>query len=781
VTIDKKFKKKLKRKEKKAGLKRKRRRFESIERLDELLGLLDFRLQMRRYQDAISLALRILKLDPECKKAFDRAVLCAARLGNNVNTYSLLSHGWEYGLIDHKRNLLALAQMACEAGDTEFSADVLNELAKNGIKYQGRLTKSEFKLIQRLKETVSRPIGEFPAQGADDKQDSTSNNHPIDNAHDPQTPGKDNDEARRPDPNVTEEDEKPLLVQVEVDPQPLLDAVTHGPAATKETLDMTLLAYEVSFQTTYDELLCLPLLKGVEAFWYQRETARKVMKDFRGRAILADEVGLGKTIEACLVLKEYMVRGLVKTALILVPSSLVNQWKGELLEKFGLSFVSTNDDLFRHDPEAFWDEPLVLASIHTARSKRHFEAVTRRFNDIVVVDEAHHLKEHTTVNWKLVNALQKTFLLLLTATPVQNNLEELYTLVTLLKPGHLQTRKAFKSKFMARGNPTDPINRELLREMLREVMIRNTRSVARVQLPPRFANTIKVTPGLDEAAFFSKLEVFVRDEMGRAESALVKMQLRRLLETAGSSFAACTGILKTMAVAGYERSERAKGLLEEIAGLKDSAKVDRVLDIILAGREKVLVFVKYRATLHLLNSVFQRKGIRHAIFQGGMTNEQKLAAVETFRDNCRVLLTTGSGGEGHNLQFCHNIINYDLPWNPMEIEQRIGRIHRIGQKQQVHIYNFCSEGSIEDRILYVLDRKINMFELVIGEIDMILGRRRGEKEFADMVFDLWVQNINEASLDKAFEEMGTRLKRAKAAYDKTKTLDEKLFTDDFGM
>jgi len=117
----------------------------------------------------------------------------------------------------------------------------------------------------------------------------------------------------------------------------------------------------------------------------------------------------------------------------------------------------------------------------------------------------------------------------------------------------------------------------------------------------------------------------------------------------------------------------------------------------------------------------------------------------------------------------------------MEIEQRIGRIHRIGQKQQVHIYNFCSEGSIEDRILYVLDRKINMFELVIGEIDMILGRLRGEKEFADMVFDLWVQNINEASLDKAFEEMGTRLKRAKAAYDKTKTLDEKLFTDDFGM
>ena len=121
------------------------------------------------------------------------------------------------------------------------------------------------------------------------------------------------------------------------------------------------------------------------------------------------------------------------------------------------------------------------------------DTVCARSYDMLIVDEAHHLKNQTTLNWKLVNAIQKTFLLLLTATPVQNNLEELYNLVTLLKPGHLKTRKAFKEQFVARGNPTDPQNRERLRDLLKEVMVRNTRSASQINLPPRFATTAKIT------------------------------------------------------------------------------------------------------------------------------------------------------------------------------------------------------------------------------------------------------------------------------------------------
>ena len=109
-----------------------------------------------------------------------------------------------------------------------------------------------------------------------------------------------------------------------------------------------------------------------------------------------------------------------------------------------------------------------------------------------------------------------------------------------------------------------------------------------------------------------------------------------------------------------------------------------------------------------------------------------------FQNDKQVLVTTEIGGEGRNLQFCCRMVNYDLPWNPMKIEQRIGRIHRIGQEKEVQIFNFCGTGSIEEYILDILDRKINMFEMVVGEIDMIIGRIRGEKEFDEMVYDIWL-------------------------------------------
>jgi len=136
--------------------------------------------------------------------------------------------------------------------------------------------------------------------------------------------------------------------------------------------------------------------------------------------------------------KEYILRGLVKSALILAPGSLINQWKEELKSKFDLDVVASTDALFRENSEQFWQAPFLLVSLQTARSKRRMDEVCARSYDMLIVDEAHHLKNQTTMNWKLVNAIQKTFLLLLTATPVQNNLEELYNLVTLLKPGHLK-------------------------------------------------------------------------------------------------------------------------------------------------------------------------------------------------------------------------------------------------------------------------------------------------------------------------------------------------------
>ncbi|PWT81203.1 MAG: hypothetical protein C5B58_10205, partial [Acidobacteria bacterium] len=179
----------------------------------------------------------------------------------------------------------------------------------------------------------------------------------------------------------------------------------------------------------FDELLCLPHLRGVETFWYQVETVRKVLKQFRGRVLLADEVGLGKTIEAGMVLKEYLLRGMVDSVLVLTPASLVGQWREELATKLDIDCATTHDALIRSDPELFWKQKRLIASLALARRSEHASHMVGRSFDIVIVDEAHHLRDCNSRSYKLVDALNKRFLLLLSATPVQNDLTELYNLL----------------------------------------------------------------------------------------------------------------------------------------------------------------------------------------------------------------------------------------------------------------------------------------------------------------------------------------------------------------
>ena len=157
-----------------------------------------------------------------------------------------------------------------------------------------------------------------------------------------------------------------------------------------------------------------------------------------------------------------------------------------------------------------------------------------------------------------------------------------------------------------------------------------------------------------------------------------------------------------------------------------------------------------------------------------MTGPQKDAAVEAFRDEVPVLLCTESGGEGRNLQFCNTLINFDIPWNPMAIEQRIGRIDRIGQTREVFIFNLVTAGTIEDAVLRILDEKINMFELVVGEIGAILGEVDEQQQFPTLVLDAWLQETEQARGD-AFAQLENQLLAARRGYDAVKQLDEALF------
>ncbi|MBC6478430.1 MAG: DEAD/DEAH box helicase [Hormoscilla sp. GM7CHS1pb] len=528
--------------------------------------------------------------------------------------------------------------------------------------------------------------------------------------------------------------------------------------------------FNLSVMADYDQLVCLPSLTNIDKYWYQIETARRVLRQFGGRALLADEVGLGKTIEAALICKEYFARGQIQSLLVLTPASLVSQWQSELAEKFAIDTVTTDDKHLQQDLTEFWTEhPRMVASLNTAKSGKHFPLVTGRSWDLVIVDEAHHLKNRRTLNWKLVNSLSKRFILMLTATPVQNSLVELYNLLTLLKPGLLQTEAAFKREYVSR-NGRVPKNPEKLRQLMREVMIRNTRALVDVKLPQRFASTISVTPSASEQKLYQDLTDFLRSR----EDILDKLSRTNLLMRAGSSPLALADSLKNLT----KRLEidDLKTFTRRAAQIE---KAKALIDLLKQSKQKTLVFTTYRATSSYLAKTLEQANIPYAEFLGSMTLKQKDAAIAAFRDTVPVPIASETGGEGRNIQFANAIVNYDLPWNPMKIEQRIGRLHRIGQTQEVFIFNFCLKDSIEEYILKVLHDKINMFELVVGEIETIIGNVDEELDFSEVVMGLWLKNQAKPELDTAFNQLADDLLAAKAKYQKTRELDEQIFGEDF--
>jgi SNF2 family DNA or RNA helicase len=541
--------------------------------------------------------------------------------------------------------------------------------------------------------------------------------------------------------------------------------------------------FNLSVMADYDQLVCLPTLTAIDKHWYQIETARKVLRQLGGRALLADEVGLGKTIEAGLILSEYLARGMIQSLLILTPASLVSQWQLELSSKFGIDTVTTDDKQLQLNPDEFWrTNNRLVASLNTAKSAKHFNLVTTRNWDLVIVDEAHHLKNRSTLNWKLVNALQKRFILMLTATPVQNSLVELFNLLTLLKPGLLKTEAAFKKEYVSSKNGRVPKNPEKLRQLMREVMVRNTRSLVDVQLPKRFATTITVTPSKSEEKLYQDLTEYLRSfEIDASDSTqtqnLDKFSRTNLLMRAGSSPQALVDSLKNL---GKKfPSDELKTLTRRASQIKQVEKAKALIDLLKKTSSKTIVFTTHRATSAYLAKTLEEAGISFAQFLGDMSLKEKDAAIEAFRDNLNVLLASETGGEGRNIQFANSIINYDLPWNPMKIEQRIGRIHRIGQKQDVFIFNFCLKDSIEEYILKILHDKINMFELVVGEIETILGNVDDDFDFSEAVMSIWLKHQAKPDLDKAFEQLSHELVQAKDKYRETRELDEQIFGEDF--
>ena len=528
-----------------------------------------------------------------------------------------------------------------------------------------------------------------------------------------------------------------------------------------EWFDLRMKAERLSLTSGFNRLISLSSIEVVP-YNHQKKAALDALRIMRGRVLLSDEVGLGKTIEAGLIIKELLLRGLARKILILVPASLTTQWKEEMSLHFQEEFYIQNN-------KTDWEEHnKLIASIDTARRDDHCEIITKIPYDLLIIDEAHKLKNRTSKGWKMVNKISKRYILMLTATPVQNDLEELFNLITLLKPGQLRNLRDFRKNFVDSSDKRIPVNGEELKKLIKEVMIRNRRSNVDVYLPPRRAGIYYLRESLTERKFRMEFTQFIRNYYRKnKEIKGLSLHLIQMQKALGSSIHAVLDMMKHWKEKFDPLSEDYKNL-EKLChmgeGTGESRKSLALLEIVKRTSDKVIVFTEFLITQDHLRRMLEAHGYRVAVFNGEMSIKEKDEQLLYFKAGGQILISTQSGSEGKNLQFCHIMVNYDLPWNPMRLEQRIGRIHRLTQEREVLVFNLSLLDTFEGYILYLLSEKIRMFELVIGELDLILGDVEGDETFEKCLQKIWLDSISEEEMKTKIDLLGNKLEEARKKF-----------------
>lgn len=548
-----------------------------------------------------------------------------------------------------------------------------------------------------------------------------------------------------------------------------------------DSLTNILKAYVINnSQHTRDLTIQRSLDNSIQILDHQIMAAKLVKNDFNGRALLADEVGLGKTIEAGILIKEYFVTGMIKNALILTPPSLRTQWQQELKSKFELDFIVNKDDSRFED---FDKHNMLISSLSSASIPKNAKKLNDIEWDLVIVDEAHRLKNASTNAHIFVKALPKKFIFLLSATPIQNNIQELYNMVEIIRPGILGSWNNFSSTYTLDKNAREINSSRIydLQNLLKQVVIRTTRNEVKKYL--RFTDRIPQTYLLDaselEVELYSRATEFVRNlwvkEKEGKHFVLPLMTLQRQISS--SSAATRSAIHKKIG-----QFPESKLDLEKILDLTEQIKIDSKMacleDIIKKNpNSKHLIFTEFTATQEYIFDNLEDSGIQTVKFNGSMSTSERDTAVSNFKRDIQVLVSTEAGGEGQNFQFCSNVVNYDLPWNPMKVEQRVGRVHRIGQEEDVHIHNLAITGTIEEYILKLLFDKINLFKMTIGDLDLLF-EDDGLDNMPSEIFESYMSATSKKDLKNKFSALGEKWSHKKEEINDTvMQFDDKVFSN----
>ncbi len=344
--------------------------------------------------------------------------------------------------------------------------------------------------------------------------------------------------------------------------------------------------------------------QGMELFPHQLDTVDRVINKMEGKAILADEVGLGKTIEAGMILKEYMARGEVETCLVLTPASLGFQWWNELTYKFKINCFNNRKGKGWH----FFN--VIISSLDKAKRSPHCDYIYDRGFDMVIVDEAHKLKNSKTMNWKFVQKIPKKYLLLLTATPIQNDLKELYNLVQLLRPEIFGNYKDFKKDYVKDKHSAQ--NLDNLQDSLSKVMIRNQREDIDLYYTDRKIKLISLELSEKERELYEGITNLVKDEykkcVDKNKSIFHLLTLQR--EVCSSSFAVAQTLEKMCKSDDYKAiKEELCELLALAKSIHQNQKMEKVEEILEEGEGKAIIFTEYRATQKYICYHLYKKGI----------------------------------------------------------------------------------------------------------------------------------------------------------------------------
>jgi SNF2 family DNA or RNA helicase len=368
--------------------------------------------------------------------------------------------------------------------------------------------------------------------------------------------------------------------------------------------------------------------------------------------------------------------------------------------------------------------------------------------------------------------------LLETSNPLRRGRYEFVARLRLSEAAKEARRRERAERPRTRRRNVTPRNAPALRRLLAEVMIRNRRSKVGVRLPPRRAAVyhLQLTP--PERALYDGVTAYIRNELaGRPHARHLRLTLMTLQKELCSSPQAVAATLEKMAANPRQTDEarlRLGSFLDLAHGIVRGRKTEAVLKLLDRFPDQVVIFTEFLPTLRVLEAALKAHGHEVAAFHGGLDAYAKEDAIRAFRKGARALVSTESGAEGRNLQFCRVLINYDLPWNPMRIEQRIGRLHRLGQEQEVLVFTLAAENTIEAHILDLLANKIRMFELVIGELDLILEAMDDPRSFESLIRDAWLESYSEADLQRRIAKMEALLAAARRSYEEVTTLSDEL-------